>query len=423
MASSSQIRRRQLLVFLIGTGGIFFAFKAFIWWVSEPEDKPAFQQQVSRFNTSIKPVKSLETWQDKMQSDNEELRASLKSAEALLQQQSKLFDEQQATINELQSTVKAVKTAQTVQQYHADKQEASNAEALFEREGGEPIQTSTGQAASQASSQQAGGGVFTHHKAAPYPQTATYAGTQPRPQASEPEAGHAPLARPELKVQHIKLERKGNVKFDVNNYITAGSFVPAIVLGGIMAGAGVESQAEPRPMLLEVLDYAKLPNKFRRNVKHCRIVASGYGDVSSKRAFVRAHTLSCTMQDETVFEEEIQAYIAGDDSMAGIQGKVIRNEKDILQNLFIAGFLGTSGNTIQQTLGKTSVSPLGSIHTKNKKDILPGMFADGLTSSANELQRLFAEMAKQHHPVIQVTPGQEVTVVFLKGVNFRGAVS
>lgn len=416
MASSTQIKGRQWIIFFCTGALIYVACQALAWTVGAQKEKTNYTEKLAHFNTGSKPVKILENWQDEMQQENEKMKSALKEAQDVMKAQQKALAVHEQEVHSLQTEMKAVKTAQTVHQYQANSSQPAIDNASVGSTSTTPIKTE-GDVFSIGP-----GEKFTHKQASGFPATAQMGGHH-SVGGGEGGVQAAPTIKPDLlKVQHLKLERKGRMKHTADSYISAGTFVRAVVTGGAMAGAGTESQAEPPPVLIEVIDYAKLPNKFRRNVKRCRIIASGYGDISSKRAYVRAHTLSCVMKDSSIFEEDVEAYIAGGDSMAGIHGEVIRNEGEMLQNAFLAGFLSTSGNAIQQTLGNTSVSPLGSVHSRGKSDILPSMLADGLTGSANELQKLFVEMAKQHHPVIQVSPGQEVTVVFLKGLSFKGAV-
>jgi conjugal transfer pilus assembly protein TraB len=144
--------------------------------------------------------------------------------------------------------------------------------------------------------------------------------------------------------------------------------------------------------------------------------------VSSRRAYIRTETLSCTLIDGQVFEEKVEGYLAGGDSMSGIQGQVIRNEKDMISNAFLAGLIRGGGNAIAGSLGSTATSPLGTVRSLGKKDIMPSMLAEGAGDAANTLEDYFIQLAKQHHPVIEVTPGQEVSIVFLKGLSFDGVV-
>jgi len=405
MSSATQVKQRQWLIFIISVLLIYGSFQAIVWFVSTSRKPDAYKEKLTHFNIGSKPVKVMEHWQAQVDADNKKLKAELKNTTQLLKEQTKTFKEQQQLITNLQSRLEAIKTTVSLQQYNKTKNTTENAaDGVF------TIGTNTS------------GTNFNHNTNSPFPSTQHYASPSVSYQAVDNNQVVTPELADSFKVQHIKLERSGKVTYSADSYVASGSYVRAVVMGGMMAGAGTDSQGEPRPMLLEVIDYAKMPNKFQRNVKSCRIIASGYGDISSKRAFIRAHNLSCVMKNKNVFEKDIEAYIAGGDSMAGINGKVIRNEKAIIQNLFLAGFLGTGGDAIQQTLGSTSTSALGAVHTKTKKDILPGMLAGGLSNSTNELQKLFIEMAKQHHPVIQVTPGQEVTVVFLKGLSFKGAL-
>ena len=89
------------------------------------------------------------------------------------------------------------------------------------------------------------------------------------------------------KIQKIKinLSQKNEVnKKDI--MVTSGSFARAVLLGGVDASTSLTSSADPRPLMIRLIDYGVLPRKIRSDVKDCHIIASGYGDLSSERVFV-----------------------------------------------------------------------------------------------------------------------------------------
>ena len=67
----------------------------------------------------------------------------------------------------------------------------------------------------------------------------------------------------------------------IGNYLPSGSFTRAILLNGLDAPTGGQSQKDPQPVLLRLEDNAILPNAYRFGVKECFVVGAGYGDISS----------------------------------------------------------------------------------------------------------------------------------------------
>ena len=215
---------------------------------------------------------------------------------------------------------------------------------------------------------------------------------------------------------HFKLSPK-KVRHTKDNYIPAGAFVEAVVLGGIDASAGVTAQSDPRPVLLRLVDLSVLPNRFRKDVKDCHVVGAGFGDISSERAYIRTERLSCVLQNDEVFEQPIEAYAAGEDGKDGLRGTVVRREGDLIFNSFLAGTIAGIGKGMSQSFGTTSHSPLGSTKTLAGQDILKSGLYGGAGEGADHLQKYFIERAEQMQPVIQISAGRTVTLIFLKGVE------
>ena len=215
---------------------------------------------------------------------------------------------------------------------------------------------------------------------------------------------------------HFKLSPK-KVRHTKDNYIPAGSFVEAVVLGGVDASAGVTAQSDPRPVLLRLVDLSVLPNRFRKDVKDCHVVGAGFGDISSERAYIRTERLSCVLQNDEVFEQPIEAYAAGEDGKDGLRGTVVRREGDLIFNSFLAGTIAGIGKGMSQSFGTTSTSPLGSTKTLAGQDILKSGLYGGAGEGADHLQKYFIERAEQMQPVIQISAGRTVTLIFLKGVE------
>jgi conjugal transfer pilus assembly protein TraB len=217
---------------------------------------------------------------------------------------------------------------------------------------------------------------------------------------------------------HFKLSAK-KLKLKKDNYLPAGAFVEAVVLGGIDAASGVSAQSDPRPVLLRLTNLSVLPNRFRKDVRDCHVIAAGFGDISSERAYIRTERLSCVLQNGEVFEEKIEAYVAGEDGKDGLRGKVVRRESDLIFNSFLAGTIAGIGKGMSQSFGTTSTSPLGSTKTFSGQDILKSGLTGGAGEGAERLQKYFIERAEQMQPVIQISAGRTVTLIFLKGVELN----
>lgn len=71
----------------------------------------------------------------------------------------------------------------------------------------------------------------------------------------------------EFTLEPISLGEDG--KKTTKNYVPAGTFVRAIMLGGMDVPAGVMGQSNPKPLLFRILDEGTLPNHEHSHLKDC----------------------------------------------------------------------------------------------------------------------------------------------------------
>ncbi|MBI5899073.1 MAG: conjugal transfer protein TraB [Rhodocyclales bacterium] len=185
---------------------------------------------------------------------------------------------------------------------------------------------------------------------------------------------------------------------DARRYIPSGAFTRAILLGGLDAPTGGQSQRNPQPVLLRLVDNAVLPNHFRSRIKECFVVGAGYGDVSSERAYIRTESLSCVTRDGTAIDVPIKGYVAGEDGKAGMRGRLVSKQGQLLANALLAGVASGIGQAFQQSSTTMSVSPLGATST-----VEPGkQFEAGFGT------------------VIEIDAGRTVDVVITQGISLQG---
>ena len=81
--------------------------------------------------------------------------------------------------------------------------------------------------------------------------------------------------------------------------VTAG---PALVAKPAPApppttASGRQARRDPYPALMRIKHDAILPNRFRADVRECFLVAAGYGDLASERAYPRTEAITCIRED------------------------------------------------------------------------------------------------------------------------------
>lgn len=207
---------------------------------------------------------------------------------------------------------------------------------------------------------------------------------------------------------------------NVGNYMPSGSFTRAVLLNGLDAPTGGQAQKDPQPVLLRLTDNAILPNEFRFGVKECFIVGAGYGDISSERAYIRTEALSCITNSGQAIDVPIKGYVTGEDGKAGMRGRLVSKQGQLLANALVAGVASGIGHAFQQNATTYSVSPLGSTATVNQGEQLTSGIGAGVGRALDRLAQYYITLAEKVFPVIEVDAGRAVDVVITKGVAIEG---
>jgi conjugal transfer pilus assembly protein TraB len=210
-------------------------------------------------------------------------------------------------------------------------------------------------------------------------------------------------------------------------YLPAGSYVDAELISGVDASVGVESQSDPRPVLFRVLGNAITAiNKTKEqkvNLSGCTVIGAASGDLSSERVFVRLLKMSCSREDNKVFETEIEGYVSSK-GKAGIRGDVVSREGDFVNKSFMAGLIGGIGGGISQKFTRpdaifqqAGADGAGKMSTK---DIFGKGIGKGTEMASNKVSDYLIKRAEQYQPVVSVGSGQNVELVFNNGVYLDG---
>ena len=207
---------------------------------------------------------------------------------------------------------------------------------------------------------------------------------------------------------------------DARRYIPSGAFTRAILLGGLDAPTGGQSQRNPQPVLLRLVDNAVLPNHFRSKIKECFVVGAGFGDVSSERAYIRTESLSCVTRDGTAIDVPIKGYVAGEDGKAGMRGRLVSKQGQLLANALLAGVASGIGQAFQQSSTTMSVSPLGATSTVEPGKQFEAGFGTGVGKALDRLAQYYISLAEKVFPVIEIDAGRTVDVVITQGISLQG---
>jgi conjugal transfer pilus assembly protein TraB len=204
---------------------------------------------------------------------------------------------------------------------------------------------------------------------------------------------------------------------NAETYIPAGTFMRGVLLAGLDAPTGGQAQQNPHPVIIEVMDMASLPNRFKADYKNCRFTANGAGDLSSERAYIRLDRLSCISEDGGALDIGVKGYIADQTGKAGVRGRLVSKQGQVLANALVAGVASGIGTAFAQSSTTTSTSALGSTQTIKDGEQLQAGIGTGVGNALQQLSKYYISLAEKMFPIIEVDAGQPVDIVITKGVS------
>ncbi|EWS56789.1 MULTISPECIES: TraB/VirB10 family protein [unclassified Methylibium] len=197
------------------------------------------------------------------------------------------------------------------------------------------------------------------------------------------------------------------------------SFTRGTLLGGLDAPTGGQSQSNPHPVLIRLSDNSVLPNRFRGEYRDCFVIAAGYGDISSERAYLRTENLSCVRADGAALEVRIQGSVYGEDGKVGMRGRLVTKQGQMLANALLAGVVSGIGQGLATSSTSYSTSALGTIATASGADAYRAGLGTGVGRALDRLAQYYIKLAENTFPVIEVDAGREIDVVITKGVRIE----
>lgn len=213
---------------------------------------------------------------------------------------------------------------------------------------------------------------------------------------------------------------KGAEKQDTRSYVPSGSFFRAALLGGLDAPTGGQAQSNPHPVLMRVQDNAFLPNRYRFKIRECFALGASYGDISAERAYIRLESLSCVRQDGKAIDAPVKGYVVGEDGKAGMRGRLVSKQGQVLANALLAGIGAGIGQAFQQSATTVSTSPLGSVGTVEPGKQLQAGLGTGVGKALDRLSQYYITLAEKMFPIIEIDAGRTVEAVFTKGFFLDG---
>jgi len=224
-----------------------------------------------------------------------------------------------------------------------------------------------------------------------------------------------------------KVAKGSTVYTDSPNYLPANSFASAKVVVGVDASAGVNSQADPLPVVLRITGPARsvLQNGklLTTKIQGCLINGAARGDLSSEKVYIKLQKMTCPQPGGRYAESEVKGFIAFG-GKTGVRGRVVSREGSLAMQAFFAGLVGGAGSALNQAfnapVATISANGSGSLnHTPNLGNVGLRALGGGAQESGKDLGKYLIERAEQYQPVIEMPTGVDVEIVFLEGVYVR----
>ena len=210
---------------------------------------------------------------------------------------------------------------------------------------------------------------------------------------------------------------KQKPRCNIRNCIPPGAFAKAALLSGLDAPTGGHADSNPHPVLLELLDTASLPNRYRSRIKSCRVVAAGYGRISDERAYLRLEKLSCVLRGGDILDVPLKGYVAGEDGKVGMRGHLISKQGALIARALLAGMAGGIGSAISQSYSSVQTAPTGTVSTINPSKTLEFGVASGFGTALGRISEWYLKRADETYPIIEIGAGRVVEIVLTEGIE------
>ncbi|WP_430732439.1 TrbI/VirB10 family protein [Vibrio vulnificus] len=250
-----------------------------------------------------------------------------------------------------------------------------------------------------------------------------------KPTGKESDRSGKPTAQPGIRIvnytEYNEAEEKASEEQEEKDnsiYLPAGSILTGVTITGMDAPTAKGARKDPFPATIRLKKEAILPNRFRADVRECFLIVSGYGDLSSERAYLRSEVISCVREDGGVIESRLDGYAVGEDGKAGVRGRLVSKQGAMIAKSLTAGFMGGFAQALD-------TNPVPVINTNptdtplyqqvfNENTLQSGV-SKGASSALEKIAQFYLDMAEGMFPVIEVDAARQIDVIITKGQQLK----
>jgi len=235
-----------------------------------------------------------------------------------------------------------------------------------------------------------------------------------------------PVEAPRIRsIRKAEPEVDPNASDEVVITLPSGSILSGVLMTGMDAPTGNQAQRDPFPTLLRIKEEAILPNRFRADFRECFLIAAGWGDLSSERAYMRAERISCVRNDGTVLESTLDAYATGEDGKTGLRGRLVSKQGQVIARSLMAGFMqGVAGAfdvrqvpSINITRGDQGKANSPVYEQAFNSNTAQAAGAGGVSTAMERIADYYLSMAENIFPIIEIDAMREVDFIVKRGMT------
>jgi len=206
-------------------------------------------------------------------------------------------------------------------------------------------------------------------------------------------------------------------------YIPMGSLLTGTLLTGLDAPTGQGARRDPFPVVLRIQKEAILPNHYLADVRECMVILSGYGELSSERVYLRSEGISCVREDGKSIEARLNGYSVGEDGKAGIRGRLVTKQGQLIARSLVAGFMSGVAEAFDvNPVPVIDTNPTGDqiryLDAFNDKAVQGGLVS-GASSALDRIADFYLKLADSVYPVLELDAGRQIDIVLVKGASLK----
>lgn len=206
------------------------------------------------------------------------------------------------------------------------------------------------------------------------------------------------------------------------NFIFAGTYARAVLVGSVTVSAGVGASSNPKPVLLRINDTGNLPNNIKGFLKDAMVIGAAYGNLSSESVVIRLERIVKIDKSNGVgMDIPIKGYVAGENGDSEIRGIVIDRAGAVARNAAISGFLsGMAEYVTTNNTGAVKFEPnsgLAQFSPQKGSKMLEQGASKGIGNAVEKYADFVIKRAEQMQPVIKIDGGRKLTIVFTESVK------